>query len=217
MKEVIKKSLKDIFSTNVLFFILKIGFLSLALTILLTWGLWDSISAFISSYLSWIPWEWLQTKGASVMTFAFSYMLFTIIIALLTSIFSEKLLISLAKKHYPYISSIQSPNMLISLLLTLKASAIFMGLFMLFLPLIFIPILGQLVLLYLWSILLKEPTLYDVGALFIKDKAKLRKKAKKTRLLAMIASLFNYIPFLNVFASIFGQILFLHHILKENT
>jgi hypothetical protein len=33
----------------------------------------------------------------------------------------------------------------------------------------------------------------------------------------MIASLLNYIPILNIFAPIFGQILFLHHILKDNS
>jgi hypothetical protein len=70
-------------------------------------------------------------------------------------------------------------------------------------------------LLYLWSILLREPTVYDVGALFITDKSKLEKRGKKTRVLAMIASLFNYIPILNLFAPTFAQILFLHHILGK--
>lgn len=215
MKLIIQKSLEDIFSTSVLLFVLKIASASFILTLFLTWGLWDSLSAFITSYLSWIPWDWLQTTGASVMTFTFSYMLFTVIIALLTSLYSEKLLISLAQKHYPNVPVVGSPSIMISLLLTLKASAVFMGLFMLLFPLIFVPILGQVVLLYFWSILLKEPTVYDVGRLFINDKATLKAKRKKTRVLAMIASLFNYIPFLNVFASVFGQILFLHHILRN--
>jgi len=56
--------------------------------------------------------------------------------------------------------------------------------------------------LYLWSILLKEPTIYDVGALFVEDKARLKAKRKNTRTLAMVASLFNYIPIANVFAHI---------------
>ena len=30
-----------------------------------------------------------------------------------------------------------------------------------------------------------------------------------------VASLFNYIPIANVFAPVFAQIMFLHHILKE--
>ncbi|MBT8343534.1 MAG: hypothetical protein KJO45_02340, partial [Sulfurovum sp.] len=81
--------------------------------------------------------------------------------------------------------------------------------------LLFIPIFGQVVVLYLWSILLKEPTIYDVGALFINEKKTLKEKKKKTRVLAMIAALFNYIPLVNIFAPVFAQILFLHHILRE--
>ena len=108
-----------------------------------------------------------------------------------------------------------SADIITSILLTLKASAVFLLLFIITLPLLFIPIFGQVVILYLWSVLLKEPTIYDVGALFIDDKKTLRTKRKQTRILAMIAALFNYIPLLNIFAPVFAQILFLHHILKE--
>ena len=56
---------------------------------------------------------------------------------------------------------------------------------------------------------------YDVSALFVDDKKVLKEKKKTTRGLAMIASLFNYIPVMNAFAPIFAQILFLHHILGK--
>ena len=70
--------------------------------------------------------------------------------------------------------------------------------------------------LYLWSILLKAPTIHDVGGLFIKDKEELKQKGKKSNIIAMIASLFNYIPILNIFAPLFAQIMFLHQILGQN-
>ena len=215
MKTIITKSLQDMLSKEVILFVLKIGFISLAVTLLLTWNMWGALTSLISSYLSWIPWEWLQTSGASVATFTVSYMFFIIIVALLTSLYSEKLLISLAKKRYPDVQVVGSADITTSILLTLKASLVFLFLFMLTLPLLFIPVFGQVVILYLWSILLKEPTIYDVGALFINDKAALKEKRKKTRVLAMIAALFNYIPFVNIFAPVFAQILFLHHVLKE--
>lgn len=211
------KSLQDILSKDVILFVLKIGFISLAATLLLTWNMWGVLTNIISSYLSWIPWEWLQTSGASVATFSVAYMFFIIIVALLTSLYSEKLLIALAKKHYPATQVLGSANITTSILLTLKASLVFLLLFIVTLPLLFIPLFGQVVILYLWSILLKEPTIYDVGALFINDKKVLKEKKKKTRVLAMLAALFNYIPLVNIFAPVFAQILFLHHILgKEN-
>jgi uncharacterized protein involved in cysteine biosynthesis len=215
MKQIISKSLQDMLSKEVILFVLKIGFISFAVTLLLTWNMWGALTSLISSYLSWIPWEWLQTSGASVATFSFAYMLFIIIVALLTSLYSEKLLIDLAKKRYPDVPVVGSANITTSILLTLKASVVFLVLFIITLPLLFIPLFGQVVLLYLWSVLLKEPTIYDVGALFIDDKTTLRAKRKQTRILAMIAALFNYVPLLNIFAPVFAQILFLHHILKE--
>ena len=217
MKQIITKSLQDMLSKDVILFVIKIGFISLVLTLLFAWNMWGLVTEMIASYLSWIPWEWLQTSGASVGTFLLTYMLFIIMVSLLTSLQSEKLLISLAKKRYPDVPVAGSANMATSLLLTLKASIVFLLLFILTLPLLFIPIFGQVWVLYLWSVLLKEPTIYDVAALFIKEKKIRKEKKKKTSLLAMIAALFNYIPLINIFAPVFAQILFLHHILgKEN-
>ena len=215
MQQIITKSLQDMLSKDIILFVIKIGFISFALTLLFAWSMWGLVTNIIASYLSWIPWEWLQTSGATVAAFSFTYMLFIIMVALLTSLYSEKLLIALAKKRYPDVPVVGSANIAASILLTLKASVVFLLLFIITLPLLFIPLLGQVLILYLWSILLKEPTIYDVGALFINDKKTLKEKKKKTRVLAMIAALFNYIPLVNIFAPVFAQILFLHHILGK--
>lgn len=215
MKQIITKSLKDILSSEVIIFVAQIGLAALLASGLFVWYFWGALAGFISSYLSWIPWEWLQTSGANVMTFGLAYMIFIVTVALLTSLYSEHLLIKLAKKHYPSVPVVGSADIGTSILLTLKASLIFLVLFVFLLAFIFIPIVGQVVLLYLWSVLLREPTLYDVSALFINEKKALKEKRKKTRVLAMIASLFNYVPVLNAFAPVFAQILFLHHILGK--
>ena len=215
MKKILSKSLNDIFSKDVIVFVFQIGAAAFTLSTLFVWYFWGGLSSFIASYLSWIPWKWLQTSGAKVMTFGLAYMIFIIVVAILTSLYSEKLLIKLAKKHYPNVEVIGTADISTSIFLTLKASVIFLVLFIVLLAFIFIPIIGQIVLLYLWSVLLREPTFYDVSALFIADKKVRRIKKKKTRLLAMIASLFNYIPVLNAFAPVYAQILFLHHILGK--
>jgi hypothetical protein len=212
MQKVLKQSLKDIFSKDVLVFVLQVGFVSLILASLFVWYFWEGLSSFIVSYLSWIPWEWLQTSGAYVITLALAYMIFISTVSLFTSLWSEKLLIKIAKKHYPDIPVIGTASLHTSIFLTLKATIVFLALFMLSIPFLFIPVLGQIVMLYLWSILIKEPTMYDVHSLFIaKDKKKFLRK--KSTLLSMLASLFNYIPIANIFAPVFAQILFLHHIL----
>jgi len=219
MQKVLRKSLNDIFSPMVLKFVLQIGFGSIALWVVLLSVFWDSYSAFISSYIAQIPfvggWEWFQSTGSFVTALLLGYMMIIITISLLTSLLSEPLLIKLAKQHYPDAPVVGSASVSFSILLTLKASAIFLALFLITIPLLFVPIVGQVWMLWLWSILIKEPTAYDVGSLFITDKTLLKEKRKKSRIISVIASLFNYIPILNIFAALFGQILFLHHILGK--
>ena len=213
MKQIITKSLQDIFSKEVILFVLKIGFGSIAITRFFIYFFWNTLSSFITSYLSWIPWEWLQTTGASVATMALAYMLIIIMISILTSLFVEPLLIKLAKKHYAKAEVVGSPNISTSIYLSIKSGLVFLLIFMFTFPIIFIPIVGQIYMLWLWSIIIKEPTAYDVSSLFIGNKEIVKEKTKKSRVIAMIASLFNYVPILNVFAPVFAQILFLHHIL----
>ena len=107
MKNTITKSLQDIFSPEVLKFVLKIGFVSVLFTGIFIYFFWGALSGFITSYLSWIPWEWLQTTGASVATIALAYMLIIIAISILTSLYVEPLLKKLAKKHYPQIKVVE--------------------------------------------------------------------------------------------------------------
>jgi uncharacterized protein involved in cysteine biosynthesis len=216
MKQIVTKSLRDIFSPAVVTFVVKIALLSLVSTLILSWLTWDLLFGVINAYAGWIPWEWLTAAITSLASLLIAYTLFILMVSLFTALMSEKLLITLAKKHYPSVPITGSVDIMTSIFVTLKSSALFLLLFILLFPLLFIPVIGQIVMLYLWSILLKSPTVYDVGALFITDKNKLRVASKKATLIAMIGSLFNYIPILNLFAPVFAQILFLHHLLVDS-
>jgi len=215
MINTIKKSLKDIFSYEVLKFILKVGLGSIAIWVTLLWYFWDTFSGFVTSYLTWIPFEWLQTTLVTIAAPLVGYILIIVTISTLTSMFSEGVLIRLAKKHYPAQQVVASPSITGSITVTLTSTLLFLGLMLLCLPLIFIPVIGQILMLWLSSILLKSPTVHDVGGLFIANKEELKQKRKKSTFIAMIASLFNYLPLLNIFAPLFAQIMFLHHILGE--
>ena len=219
MKKILSKSLQDIVSKDVISFVLKVGFGSILLWIILLWASWDLYAGMIATYIQKIPfvgsWEWFQSSGAFLTALILGYMLIIITISIFTSLYSEPLLIKLAKKHYPNISIVGSPNITTSVILSIKAGFIFLLLFLFTFPLIFIPILGQIWMLWLWSLLIKEPTAYDVAPLFIADKKKVKEKTKKSGIIAMIASLFNYVPVLNIFAPVFAQILFLHNILGK--
>lgn len=220
MQKIIVKSLSDMLSPAVLAFVLKIGFGSILLWIIILWSLWDTYSHFITLYIQKIPlvgsWEWVQSGGSLFIALIIGYMLIIITISAFTSIFSEPLLKKLAQKHYPSVKVVGTPNITTSLVLTIKASIIFLLLFLISFPLLFIPVLGQIWMLWLWSILIRDTTAYDVGSLFIADKSALKVKSKKSGITAMLASLFNYIPLLNIFAPVFAQILFLHKMLGKD-
>jgi MFS family permease len=215
MTQIIGKSFKDIFSSTVLLFVLKVTLIAIAITYAIIWIVGGSINSFIIGYLSWIPWEWLQTTGASVASIAISYMIFIIMISIVTSFMIEPLLIKLAKKYYPNTQVVGTPNIMTSLVLSLKSALMMFVIFLFTFPVMFIPLVGAVYMLWLWSILLKKPTIYDVSSLFIEDKKEIKSRTKKSTMLAMIAAGFNYIPVLNIFAAVFAQILFLHYILGK--
>ncbi len=216
MINIIKKSLQDIFSSTVLMFILKVGLGSIAFWISILWYFWGDFSSFVTSFLTWIPFDWLKESVIYIAAPLLGYILIIVTISTLTSLYSEKVLISLAKKHYPKVKVVASPTISGSIGATLSSTLLFLFLVVVLFPLLFVPVLGQALMLYLWSILLKAPTVHDVGGLFIKDKKELKQKRKKSNIIAMIASLFNYIPILNIFAPLFAQIMFLHQILGQN-
>jgi len=216
ISSVVGKSIKDIFSSAVLLFVFKVTLISLFFTATLLWLAGGSMNSFIAGYLSWLPWEWLQTTGASVASIAISYMIFIIMISIVTSFMIEPLLIKLAKKHYPDRDIVGSPNITTSLLLSLKSAMLMFIIFLFTFPVMFIPLVGAVYMLWLWSILLKNPAIYDVSSLFILDKKEIKEKTKKSTLLSMIAAGFNYIPVVNIFSAVFVQILFLHNILGNN-
>jgi len=216
MTQTIGKSFKDIISSTVLLFVAKVTFISAIITyVIIVWIIGDSINNFISSYLSWIPWEWLQSTGAKVASMTISYMIFIIMISIVTSFMIEPLLIKLAKKHYPDAVVVGTPKIGTSILIGLKSSFMMFFIFIFTFPIMFIPLVGAVYMLWLWSILLKKTTIYDVGSLFITDKKEIKDRTKKTTKLAMIAAAFNYIPIFSIFAAVFAQVLFLHHILGK--
>ena len=218
MFKVISKSLKDILSPAVLGFIIKIGLGSFVLMGLILWIFWGSFSALIAGLVSHIPLigslGFVQSASSFLGALIVGYGLVIALITILTSLYSPKLLVKLAKKSYPTVEARDYSKISKSIFYNIKATVIFIVLLILFLPLIFVPILGQIVMLFLWAILLKEPTFYDVSSLFIKNENEY-KGERSIWIVALIASLFNFVPILNIFAPIFAQIMFMHWILPR--
>ena len=217
MLQIILKSLKDILSPSVLGFIVKVSLGAFFIMVILFWMFWNSFSHLVTSLVAHIPFighfAIVQSSGSFLGALIVAYGLIIVVISILTSLYSPKLLLKLAKKEYG-IEGKDNSKVTKSIIYNIKASAIFIVLLILFLPLLFVPILGQIIMLILWAILLKEPTFYDVSSLFVESE-KDYKGYKSIWIVAIIASLFNYIPILNIFAPIFAQIMFMHWLLSK--
>jgi len=218
MLNIFLKSLKDILSPTTLSFILKVGLGSIFAWSFILYFSWDSFSVLVSSLVSYIPFvgkfDFVKEGSSFILALVTGYILVIVTISILTSLYAPKILIKLAKKHYPNVVVRDESSLTKSIAITIKSSVLFLVLFILFLPIIiFVPVVGQLVMLWLWALLLKEPTLYDVSTLFANQKE--IKSEKSLWIIAIIASLFNYVPLLNIFASLFAYIMFMHWYLSR--
>ncbi len=217
MLKIVSKSLKDILSPSVLGFIFKITLGAFVAMGIFFWIFWGGFSSLIVSLVSHIPFighfAFVQGAGSFLGALIVAYGLIIVAISILTSLYSPKLLLKLAKKNYA-IEGKDSSKISKSIFYTVKAGIIFIILLILCLPLLFIPVLGQIIMLLLWAVLLKEPTFYDVASLFGKENSNL-KNSKTLWLIAIIAAAFNFIPVLNLFAPVFAQIMFMHWLLSK--
>jgi hypothetical protein len=223
MFKIILKSLRDIFTPTVMGFIFKVGIGSFLGWSIILYLSWDSFSSLIENLISMIPYidkfndkfEILKEGSIFIIALVTAYVLITATISALTSFYGLDIVAELAKKEYN-VEARDSSSLTKSIYYTLKATIKFFALFILLLPIIiFVPIAGQIIMLFLWAVMLKEPTLYDVTSLFNRDFERY-KDSKSLWIISIIASTFNYIPILNIFAPLFAYIMFMHYILSED-
>jgi hypothetical protein len=220
MQNNILKTIRDIFSRDVLPFVLIVGIGSILVWVLPLWWVWDGIVGGVEWLAQLLPWTegWHASESTTSFWAALKigYIFVIITISIATAIWGEDILRRLLQKHYPGVYAKGSAKIHRTLYYNLKANGIFLVLLILFSPLLFVPYLGTLVLLYLWSIQLKEPTVYDVGAVMGLEKKEIKYYAQKSRWISLLAAALNFIPLVNFFVPLFAQILFMHAIRSQN-
>jgi uncharacterized protein involved in cysteine biosynthesis len=216
---IIQKTIQDILSPKVLIFIILVGSASVAFWVLPLWWLWGGIVHGTEWIAHLIPWtsSWKAAEGSDSFWTALKigYIFVTITISIATAIWGESILHHIAQKHYPTLMASGTSKIHRSLYYNLKANIIFLLLLIVSIPFLFIPFIGKIILLYLWSIQIKEPTTYDVGALLDFDNSQIKSYAKKSRWMSLLSAALNFIPIVNFFVPLFAQILFLHLVLGD--
>jgi uncharacterized protein involved in cysteine biosynthesis len=216
---ILQKALRDILSRDVLPFILTVGIGSILVWVLPLWWIWDGIVGGVEWAAQLLPWTegWKADEGTTSFWTALKvgYIFVIITISIATALWGEEILRKLVRKRYPHIHADGSAKIHRTLYYNFKANALFLLLLIVLLPILFIPYLGTLVLLYLWSVQLKEPTVYDVGAVIGLNKKEIKHYAKKSRWIALSAAALNFIPLVNFFVPLFAQIMFLHFVIGK--
>jgi len=98
-------------------------------------------------------------------------------------------------------------------MVALKQNLIFIVLFIIFLPLIFVPVLNIIVHIFLWATLIKKPNFYDSIAMYAnKEEFKILQKRDKlkTNIIALISASLFLIPVVGVFVYVVQLLMFAH-------
>ncbi|WP_200762676.1 EI24 domain-containing protein [Nitrosophilus alvini] len=176
----------------------------------------DSISLLISSVIGYIP--FLESESVKdTLIFIIKILLYLQTVLITVIIFlafaTEKIVRILHKKYYQNISLAGFGSFLEMAKVNIKSIALFIFLAIILMPFLFVPGLNIFLQLFLWSILIKDPFLYDTASIAAtKEEYEKMKKAKiELLLLSVIAALFNFIPILNFFAPLFQIVIFSHY------
>jgi len=105
-----------------------------------------------------------------------------------------------------------------SMITSLKSNLLFMLLFVLFLPLIFVPLINIFVHLFLWMILIKTPLFYDSIAMYAtRDEYKALKKSNRLSVftIALVSASLFLIPVIGVFIYVLQLLFFTHFNLQR--
>ena len=171
------------------------------------------IQAQFLKLLNWLPFETVESATAYMLGFYFIYGGIIVSMLFATSFFSEKLLTGINKEYFPYESLLEedeietSENRLLDIGIYILVS-------ILAFPLLFVPILNFVIQIALWTWLIKDTFVRDSAALLLREEEKVKLKEHKAGIvtISIVTTLFNFIPFFNVFGPFFGEITMFYYV-----
>ncbi len=177
----------------------------------LLWGIvWffegDYIYSEFLKLLTWLPFETLEKGIAFLIGYYIIYNAIIITMLFVTSILSEPIISSIAKKHFNM--EVVRDNLFISIKYTLKNTLIFILASIILFPLLFVPIINLIIQILLWVWLIKDTISIDALSLANKqmDLNLIKEKRAAIWFISFVTALFNFIPILNLFSPFFGEI-----------
>ncbi len=194
---------------------------SLVLIISLFWTLvafyyWGNIYHGITKLLTWLPFETVDQGIAWFLAVYVFYNGFIISMFLINLFYREPFLRALKKRDYEYVKIRER-----ALKTGFSSKAFwdvlyFVLMSLLFFPLLFVPVVNILIQLFLWSWLIKDSSFLSVASLYCEEAGvkELKKHKFYLWIIAVFASLLNFVPVINILSMFFAQIMFFHLIMS---
>ena len=169
MIDILLKSLKDVFDKEILF----VSLIPIIVAALF-WGIvffifHTQINSFFTYIADHIPFisdsNWIKNIIETIGGIFIYYELLIITSVMIVGIIADKIVDKINKKYYN-LEKKGFGTLFGSLSISLKQNIIFILLFLVLIPVMFIPMLNILANLILWTILIKEPMYYDSIAMY---------------------------------------------------
>ena len=159
------------------------------------------------------PFNTIQSALSFVLSIFIFYSFFVISVYLGFLLFSENVLIKIIENDYPELSLNSNFSKFKLLNIFIKDFLFFLiGLFI-FYPLLFVPVVNLIFIMFLWSYVIKN-SIYETITLILG-----KKEISKTTLwlFALISSIFNFIPLINIFAPAVGVLSIYHYVIEKES
>jgi len=215
---VILKALRSLFNLKILALSLVPLIISAIFWGVVFWIFSDTIDEAISYLLSFTPFNNESVK--SIITFLGGgfvyYELLVLTSVLIVGVIADKVVDIINEEEY-HLSKEGFGSLIGSMWISIKYNLIFIFLFILFLPTIFIPVVNIIVHLFLWAILIKTPFLYDsISSIATKDEYEILKQNKLDLwVISLISASLFFIPILGILVYILQLLLFIHYNLTK--
>jgi len=212
------KFLKDLFDSK----IIKYSFAPLLLSILF-WGavfyfFADDIINLIHAYISYLPFGGsintiLTSIGGTIVLAILYYELVILSIGVFSSFFVDKITSRINEKYYRLPE--KKTSLLEGIWVSIKGMLNFLIFFILTFYLLFVPVVNIFYQVFLWSLAIKKPLVYDSSALFCDYKEIERKHNVKIWALVYLSSFIYFIPLLSFFGYTLQLIIMTHFSLSQ--
>ncbi|WP_024789380.1 MULTISPECIES: hypothetical protein [unclassified Lebetimonas] len=171
----------------------------------------SAISGYVKNLLRIFPYQSIEEAVSNILLAFMFYSFYIAAFYFIFLIFSVKILEEIKEGQYPQVDTKKEFNLLKIIFINIRDFLIFLFGMIIFYPLMFVPFVNILIIVFLWAVLIKESLLQSVFMLFGKEEI----DKKKIWAFCILSVILNFIPVLNFYAPAFGILSIFHYVMEK--